>query len=141
MAEGPSIEYFPPSEPHAESRTATLDRVIHADHLDERPEPIDGDSTTLSGGNARIAKRVALAATAAAVVGAVVGWIIAVAPGPFHDSSALGIAGHTIIMALALAVITTLVTTLMLLEREDGRSAREEESFAHVHPGDVTEQP
>lgn len=141
MADGPSIEYFPPSEPHAETRRATLDRVIHESHLDERPEPLDGDSTTMSGGNLRIARRVAVSAAVAACLGAIVGLIIALAPGPFGDDSALGIAGHMIIMGLAFALIATLVTTLMLLEREDGRSAHEEEAFAQTHPADTAEMP
>ncbi len=141
MADGPRIEYFPPSEPHAESRGATLDRIILESHLRERPEPIDGDSTTMSGGNLRIARRVAVAAAIAAVVGAIVGLIIAVAPGPFGDDTTAGITGHMIIMGLAFGLIATLVVTLLLLEREDGRSAHEEEVFTRAHPAEAAEKP
>lgn len=135
MADGPSIEYFPPSFPRGETRDMTLNRVIREAHLDERPEPIEGDPTTVSGGNRRIARRVALVAVLAAIAGALVGLVLAYGPDPFGDSSTEGIVGHMVIMGLAFALIGALISTLILLEREDGRMEHAVEEFAHTHPG------
>lgn len=129
-----SVEYFPPSISHAETRDHTYARVVEENHLDDWPEPLDGDSTTMSGGNLRIVRRVAVCAAVAAVIGAIVGLILALSSGPFGDDSTMGIVGHVVILGLAFGLITTLVATMMMLGLEDGRQERELEEYTGHKP-------
>lgn len=128
------VEYFAPTNPHAESRSETLARVIHDGHLGEGAEGVDSDLTTSSGGNRRIAARAGLAMLVGGVLGAVAGLILSLTPGPFEVDGAGQTIGYMIVLGGALAVIVGLVATLLMLEREDGRMEDEVESHAGPQP-------
>lgn len=129
MATG-HVEYFPPTRPHAESRGHALRRIVLAGHLDEGPEPLDADLISAMGGNRRIAGRAGVVALAAGAVGALAGLVLSRIPGPFEVSSTAGTAGYVIVLGIALALIATLVGTLVMLEREDGHMEDLVEDYA-----------
>lgn len=130
----PEVEFFPPTRPHAESRGDTLDRVVHDAHLDEGPEPIDSDLTTATGGNRRIAKKAGIVMVVGALVGAIGGLILTVIPGPFDTDTTAGTIGYMLVLGFAVGVIVALVSTLLMLEREDGRVEHEVEEYRAHHP-------
>lgn len=117
------VEYFAPTTPHGESRSETLARVIHDEHLEDTPGRVGADPTTASGRPAGIAIRAGVAFVVGAVVGAVIGLALyLIAPGPFDVDSIGDALGYIAIIAGAFAMIFTLVATLMMFEREDGRT-------------------
>ncbi len=59
------------------------------------------------------------------VVGAVIGFVLSVSPGPFETDDVPESIGYAIGLGLAIALVTTLLASLFLLEREDGRVERE----------------
>lgn len=129
------VEYFAPTALHGESRSETLARVIHDAHLEDGPEGIDADITTASGGNRRIALRALVAMAVGALIGAAAGLVLSLAPGPLAVESGGGRVGYMLVLGGALAVIVGLVSTLLMLEREDGRMEREvEEHTGHAPP-------
>jgi hypothetical protein len=131
---GADVEYFPPTHAHAESQEQALARIVRAAHLDDRPEPLEADLTTLTGGNRRIAARAGLMMVLGAVAGGAIGLGLSRSSGPFGVESTGGTVGYMLVLGLALAVIVGLVSTLLMLEREDGRVEREVEEYqAHHH--------
>lgn len=117
------LEYFPPTAPHGESRSATLERIVHDEHLDRGPEPLEADLTTATGGNRRIARDALIGALIGLIVGAGAGLALSWLPGPGDSLASSGHIGLAIVLGIVGAVAVGLVTTLLQLAREDGRSA------------------
>jgi len=61
------------------------------------------------------------------VIGAVLAVVLSDVNGPFQTDSAGATAGYALIMAIAFAIVFGMITTLILLAREDGRVEREVE--------------
>ncbi|MEQ8833021.1 MAG: hypothetical protein RIB67_01095 [Miltoncostaeaceae bacterium] len=125
MAERPKgdVEHFAPTTPHAESRSETLARVVHDEHLEESPGRVGADPTTASDRPPRAVARALAAAGVGAVFGAIVGLVLALtSPGPFAVDGIADTAGYMVILGGAFAVIAGLVAGLLLAEREDGRT-------------------
>lgn len=117
----PQVEYFPPTQPHTESREATVARALSGSRSSDPAGTADADSTTLSGANRRIAARAGVAAAIGGAIGAVAGLILSLIPGPFETGGTGGTVGYMVVLGMAVAVVVGLLSTLLLLEREDGR--------------------
>jgi hypothetical protein len=61
------------------------------------------------------------------VVGAIAGLILSLSPGPFETNGWGETVGDMVLLAGALALVVGVLSTLILLAREDGRVEREVE--------------
>ncbi len=115
--DGPDIEYFPPTAPHAESRSATLSRV--AAGLAHTPR---------KGAERPLMVHAIVCAIVGAAVGAVAGLILSLNPGPFETDTIQSTVGLMMVLGAVIALIIALLATLVLMEREDGHH---DEEVAH----------
>lgn len=124
-----SVQEHPPTQADPEPREETIARVIEesdrAQGVTARHEA--EDPTTRRGVNRTVTRRALAFAGIGAIVGAVIGLILSLAPGPFETDSVGSAIGYMIGLAAAVGVITGILATLILLEREDGRVEREVE--------------
>jgi hypothetical protein len=123
MSEHRTVQHDLPAEPHAESREETIERVVETD-------PATGggvDPSTRRGVNFRLWRALTGWALAGAVIGAVAGVILSLAPGPFETGSVAGTVGYAGVHAVALAIVFSMIGSLITLEREDGRVERDVE--------------
>lgn len=128
---GPDIEYFPPTAPHAESRADTLDRVT------------GGRPTSPRRGSERPLLAHAIAcAIAGAAIGAVVGLILSLEPGPFSTDTIQSTIGLMMVLGAVIALVITLLATLVLMEREDGHPHEAEgRTFTAAGPTPASPRP
>jgi hypothetical protein len=123
-----SVQRDEPPTRDVETREETVARVVGEDeaigasHGSGSPDP-----STRRGFNRVLWRTVAVYAAIGFVAGAVIGFVLSVAPGPFETDDVPEAIGYSVGLGLALALVTALLASLFLLEREDGRVEREVE--------------
>lgn len=123
MSEGRSVQQDLPAEPHPESREET---IAHA--IEESGAPADAlDPSTRRRFGFVLGRALATWATVGAVVGAVAGVVLSLAPGPFETGSVGGAIGYAVVLAVAGALIFSIIGGLFTVEREDGRVEKDVE--------------
>ncbi|HET6690234.1 MAG TPA: hypothetical protein VFG74_05160 [Miltoncostaeaceae bacterium] len=121
-----SVQHDEPARRDVETREETVARVAGGEEAVGAERGGSPDPSTRRGLNRALWKTVAVYAGIGFVVGAVLGLILSMAPGPFETDSVGGAIGYMIGLGLAIALVVTLLASLFLLEREDGRVQREE---------------
>jgi len=121
------VDYHPPTRARTVSREEAMRRISLAEHPDGDGGPLDREAAAEAGRDRRILARAAVVAVIAAIAGALAGLALSRVPGALEVRSTGGTVGYMIVLGIAGAIIATLVATLLMLEREDGRTEREME--------------
>jgi hypothetical protein len=124
-----NVDPHPPSAASAETREETIAKAVaEADAVQDGSPRVEGeDPSTRRGVNRSVASGALIAAGVGAVVGVVTGLVLSLVPGPFETNGWGATIGYMIVLAGALALVVGVLSTLILLEREDGRVEREVE--------------
>jgi hypothetical protein len=122
-----SVQHDLPAKSHAETREATIARVVDADEAVGAERGGSADPSSRRGLNRTLRRALTGSAGAGALGGALLGLVLALAPGPFQTSGAPGVVAYVVVLAVAGTLITTLLGALLTLAREDGRVEREVE--------------
>jgi hypothetical protein len=121
-----SVQHDEPAYRDVETREETVARVAGDEEAVSAERGGSPDPSTRRGLNRALWKTVAMFAGIGFVAGAVLGLILSIAPGPFETSGVGEAIGYMVGLGLAIALVVTLLASLFLLEREDGRVQREE---------------
>lgn len=115
-----------PASPPAESREETVARVIEETDEVQRVHAHEElvDPTSRRGVNRTLWRNALVFAGLGAVVGAVLALILSVLPGPVETDSVGATIAYMAVLGLLMAIIFGLISTLILLAREDGRVER-----------------
>jgi ABC-type Fe3+ transport system permease subunit len=126
-----------PAQPHVEPREETIERAVRESAQAQRVEPTleTVDPSQRRGLNRELRRRLALLTVAGFVVGALLGVILGFLPGPFElagqgyhrGNRALEWTLYSIVLGIAVGIVTAVIGGLMLLQREDGRVQRDVE--------------
>ena len=124
-----NVDPHPATAPDPEPREETIAKAVgEAGAVQEvTPHVRDEDPSTRRGLNRTVAQSALLFAGVGAVIGAVTGLILSLVPGPFETNGWGDTVGYMLVLAGALALVVGVLSTLILLEREDGRVEREVE--------------
>jgi hypothetical protein len=122
-----SVQLDLPAKSHAETREATIARVVDADEAVGAERGGSADPSSRRGLNRTLRHALTGSAGAGALGGALLGLVLALAPGPFQTSGVSGTVAYVLVLAVAGTLITTLLGALLTLAREDGRVEREVE--------------
>jgi MFS family permease len=124
-----NVDPHPPTAPSPEPREETIAKAVgEADAVQEVTPHVKGeDPSTRRGVNRTVTRSALLFAAVGAVVGAVAGLVLSLVPGPLETDGWGATVGYMIVLAGALALVVGVLSTLILLEREDGRIEREVE--------------
>ncbi len=120
-----SVQHDDPPRRDVETREETVARVVGDEEAVGAERGGSPDPSTRRGLNRALWKTVAMYAGIGFVAGAVLGLLLSLAPGPFETSSVGGTIGYMIGLGFAIALVVTLLASLFLLEREDGRIQRD----------------
>jgi hypothetical protein len=140
-----NVQPLPPTKVDAESREETIERVVKEAEEEQRtPASVEtADPSTRRGLNRALLRVVLALAIAGFVVGAVLGLILSLLPGPFELVGRGNIEGSTgwlqtllysLVMGAGLALVVTVIGTLIFLAREDGRVERDVEHRTGIQP-------
>jgi len=121
-----SVQHDEPAYRDVETREETVARVAGVEEAVGVEHGGSPDPSTRRGLNRALWKTVAIYAGIGFVAGAVLGLILSIAPGPFETGGVGEAIGYMVGLGLAIALVVTLLASLFLLEREDGRVQREE---------------
>jgi hypothetical protein len=124
-----SVQHHPPTAAEPEPREETIARAVREAGEAQRVDAtVEGaDPSTRSGLNRALMRTVMIAAGIGFVLGAVAALILSLTPGPFETRSWAGTIGYMIVLGAAIALVVGILSTLILLEREDGRVERDVE--------------
>jgi hypothetical protein len=121
-----SVQRDDPAHRDVETREETVARVVGEEEAVGAERGGSPDPSTRRGLNRALWRTVAIYAGVGFVAGAIIGLILSMAPGPFETDGVGEAIGYMIGLGLALALVVTLLASLFLLQREDGRVQREE---------------
>ena len=120
-----SVQHSEPAIRDVETREETVARVVGEEEAIVARRGGSPDPSTRRGLNRVLWRTVAIYAGIGFVAGAIIGLVLSLSPGPFETNGAGETVGYMIGLGLALALVVTLLASLFLLEREDGRIERE----------------
>lgn len=121
-----NVDPHPPTASQPESREETIEKAVgEADAVQVGTASVEDEDPTTRRGLNRVVRRSALKYAAfGAVAGAVLGLVLSLLPGPFETNGWDETVGYMAVLAGALALVVGMLSTLILLEREDGRVER-----------------
>ena len=124
-----NVDRHPASTASPEPREETIAKAVgEADAVQEGSLGVEGeDPSTRRGVNRTVTQNALILAGAGGVAGAVIGLVLSLVPGPFETNGWGATIGYMIVFAGALALVVGVLSTLILLEVEDGRVEREVE--------------
>jgi hypothetical protein len=124
-----NVDPHPPTMSTPETREETIAKAVaEAEPVEDVSPRVEGeDPSTRRGINRTVIRGALLSAGVGAGVGAVAGLVLSLVPGPFETNGWGATVGYMIVLAGALALVVGVLSTLILLEREDGRVEREVE--------------
>ena len=120
-----SVQHDDPPTRDVETREETIARVVGDEEAAGAERGGSPDPSTRRGLNRALWRTVAIYAGVGFVAGAILGLILSLSPGPFETDGTGETIGYMVGLGLALALVVTLLASLFLLEREDGRVERE----------------
>jgi len=120
-----SVQHDDPPTRDVETREETIARVVGDEEAAGAEHGGSPDPSTRRGLNRALWRTVAIYAGVGFVAGAILGLILSLSPGPFETDGTGESIGYMVGLGLALALVVTLLASLFLLEREDGRVERE----------------
>ena len=120
-----TVQHDEPAERQVESREETIARVVGEDEAAGRGRGGSPDPSTRRGLTRVLWRTVAIYAAIGFVVGVVVALVLSITPGPFETDGVGDAIGYAIGLGAALALVVALLSSLFLLEREDGRVERD----------------
>lgn len=124
-----SIQPDRPAQTEVESREETVARVIEetdeAQRIHAHEELVD--PTSRRGVNRTLVRDALIFAGIGALVGAVLALILSFLPGPVETDSVGATIAYMAVLGFLMAIIFGLISTLILLAREDGRVERKVE--------------
>ena len=121
-----NVNPHPPTAASPEPREETIAGAVGEAEAVQGVSPrVEGeDPSTRRGLNRTVTQSAFLFAGVGAVAGAVVGLVLSLVPGPFETDGWGATIGYMILLAAAVALVVGVLSTLILLEREDGRVER-----------------
>ena len=125
-----------PAPPHTETREETMTRVFDSVEVVGAEQGGSVDPSSRRGLNRTLGRTLIEWAAAGALVGAVLGLVLSFIPGPFEMSSPPGAVTYAAALALAGALVASVIAAFVPLEREDGRVEREVEESIGRRPED-----